>query len=323
MSDQPNQGVEDLAELLSDDPIKETEELEEDEHTSDDDGQLEDDEDADDEDEADEPDDEEEQAKGEKFKLTVKNEQGEDEEKELTLEELAEGYMLSSDYTRKRQSDAATEQQRQTEYLSNTQRVHQQSAEQIEQLKAFVVNQVSPQLQQLTPQLAQTDPALYIQLQAEQQQAQQTLQQLDQVKRQSLEQASQAENAARTQRLDSNREYLQSHVPEYGKPEYQDKIMNFAEKTYGISKSDLMFLTNAPAFKEGGILDSGVVVHLLNDAMKYRNLETQKPIQMKKVKSAPKVIRPNAPQPKNRTRNKEASNRLAKFGRVEDLAEFL
>ena len=132
MSDQPDEGVQDLADAFSEDPIEEIEELkEEDEQVDDEDGQPEE-EDEDEESEADEEETEPEEeatSDGEKFKLTVKNERGEDEEKELTLEELAEGYMLSSDYTRKRQAEAETVRQKEVEYQNAFIQTQTQSAD--------------------------------------------------------------------------------------------------------------------------------------------------------------------------------------------------
>lgn len=316
-NNQPDQGVEDLAALLSDDPIEELEddELEDEQLDDDDEGQLEDDDEAELEDEA-EPEQE-----AEKYAVTVKNENGEDEQKELTLEELAQGYMLNSDYTRKRQAEAETLRQKEYEYQSAVVRVQNESANQIEQLKNFVIQSVAPQLQELTPQLAQTDPAKWVELNAMQQSVQSMLGQLDQTKSQYEAQSTQYELQGRQQFLQNAKEYLNATVPKYSDPEFNKQITEFAGKTYGIKAQDLNFLTSAPIFKDGGVLDSGKFIHILHDAMKYNEMKSQKPIQMQKVKSAPKVIKPKAPQPKQR--NRDAARRLAKHGRIEDLAEFL
>lgn len=330
MNDQADMAVEELAEALDDDPTMETDELEEDEQTSDQEGQLDEDDEADDDAEQDEDEDDEGEEESEpepsdvdqKFKLTVKNDKGEDEDVELTLSELASGYMRDSDYTRKRQVEAETLRQKEAEYQSAVIQTQQQSVEAIDQLKALVIQSAAPELAELTPQLAAQDPSRYVELQAKHDSVQQTLMQLDQTKQQTELQSQQVEMQARGQGQELDRAYIAEKIPEFTEDGYQDKAVAFAEKTYGITANDLAFLTSRPVFKDGGLLDGGKFVHMLNDAMKFHNLETQKPIQMKKVKSAPKVIKPNAPRPK-RNRNREAEKRLKKFGRVEDLAALL
>jgi len=329
-NDQPSIGVADLADALADDPI-ETDEL--DNEPDDDEGQQKGDVEADEPEEAEdleeEPEEEveeeaeepEAEAESEKYQVTIKNSQGEDETQELTLNDLAEGYMKGSDYSRKTQQAAADARAMQQEYTNATQEIHTQSAKQIQQLREYVIQSISPQLQEFTPQLAQTDPAKYVELQALQTHAQQQIATLDQFQAQANEQASQAEMAARYEQEERSRETLQAHVPDYGTPEYQDKVMKFANDAYGISQEDLQFLSSSPVFKDGGILDSGAVIRVINDAMQFRALESQKPIQMKKVKSAPRVIKPKAPKPKSRSR--AAERRFKKTGSIADFAATL
>lgn len=260
-------------------------------------------------------------AEPERYRVTVKNERGEDEEKDLSLEELAEGYMLSADYTRKRQAEA--EQTRQIQYQAHqaiaTERAN--AAESIGQLQQLVLQRIAPELNQLTPQLAQTDPAEYVRLQALQAEVSQLMHGLDRQRGAYLQQAEQIEAQTRQQFLESQRSYVQSNVPDYGKTEFNGKLVEFAASAYGVPKDVIGYLANAPVFKDGQVFDSGRFIHVLNDAMQWRNLQQQKPTQMKKVAAAPKVIKPAAPQPKQR--NAEAAKRLKQSGRVEDLASFL
>lgn len=260
-------------------------------------------------------------AEPERYRVTVKNDRGEDEERELSLSELAEGYMLNADYTRKRQADA--EQARQVQYqAAQTVAAEQQRvAESIGQLQQLVVQRIAPDLAQLTPQLAQTDPAEYVRLQAMQVELSQLMQGLEAQKTAHTQQAEQVEAQQRQQMLEADKAYLSQVVPEFGKPEFASKLLDFASATYGLPKESIVYLANRPVFKDGAVLDSGRVIQILNDAMQWRTLQQQKPAQMKKVAAAPKVIKPAAPQPKNR--GGELTKRLQSTGRVEDLASFL
>lgn len=288
-----------------------------------DDGQVTDQEEQLEEQEAeDQVDPEEEQAaEPERYRVTVKNDRGEDEEKDLSLEELAEGYMLNADYTRKRQAEA--EQIRQVEFQAH-QAIAQErhnAAEAIGQLQQFVLQSIAPELNQLTPQLAQSDPAEYVRLQAMQQQVGQLMQNLNAQKGAYMQQAEQVEAQTRQQLLESDKTYLAQTVPEFGKGDFANKLLDFATTTYGVPKEEVAYLANRPIFKDGRVLDSGRVIQILNDAMQWRTLQKQKPAQMQKVAAAPKVIKPAAPQPKNR--GGELTKRLQQSGSVRDLANLL
>jgi hypothetical protein len=260
-----------------------------------------------------------------KFKTEVVNERGEKEVKELTVKELQEGQMLRSDYHHKRQIEANETRKAQQQYYGAIEQTTKQTVEVIDQLKAFVIQSVAPDLQNLTPQLAMNDPAEYVRLDAAYKQTQQTLAQLDAHRSEAEAQQKQSEaesyQYARAGVLSLANDYLGKVAPETLKPEYREKAITFAAKTYGISASDAAFLADAPEFKQGGVFDSGKFVHILNDAMKYHAMQANKPIQMNKVAQAPKTIRPQS-QPQA-PKNAKTADRLAKLGRVEDFAAFL
>lgn len=257
----------------------------------------------------------------ERYRVTVKNERGEDEEKDLTLEELAQGYMLNADYTRKRQADAEQARHAQIQAAQAVAQEQQRVAESIGQLQQLVMQSIAPELANLTPQLAQTDPAEYVRLQAMQAHYSQLMQSLNAQKSAYQQQVEQVEAQQRQQMLEADKAYLSQAVPEFGKPEFASKLLEFASTTYGVPKEEIAYLANRPTFKDGRVLDSGRVIQILNDAMQWRTLQQQKPAQMQKVTAAPKAIKPAAPQPKNR--GGEMTKRLKATGRVEDLAAFL
>lgn len=255
------------------------------------------------------------------FKITVKGDSGEDEEKEVTLDELAKGYMLQADYTRKTQAiarEAAEAEQKYTKALTEAQ---QSAIEKINQLQELVIRQVSPELNGVDwVELSVQDPARFVQLQAKQQQLGNTYQALEQQKTQ-LQQAQEQEKAkAVDQAVKQSNELLSKSLKDYS-DEKVGKLLQDVEKHVGWKARDLSALTKSMA--EAGLPPEslGKLLLLAGDAIQFRQLQTTKAATLKKVAVAPKVIKPSAPQPK--TTNKAALDRLKKTGRAEDLAAFL
>jgi hypothetical protein len=244
-----------------------------------------------------------------KFRVKVKNDQGEDEERDLTLEELAAGYMQSADYTRKTQAVAAEIKQREEQYFQAVQQTTQQAQQQLAALQNFVLAAAAPDLQNVNwQQLAMEDPARYVQLQARQQQLSQVLGHI-QAENQKLEQ--QREATAQQQREQAIRhslDYLSREIPGFNLEKERQGLFDTGRK-YGFNDAEL-----------AGVID-GRMLHVLRDAMQWRQLQTQKPKALQKVAEAPKVIKPAAPQP--RKQNQSAAERLKKTGRAEELVNFL
>lgn len=247
-------------------------------------------------------------AVSQKFRVKVKSDTGEDEERDLTLEELAAGYMQSADYTRKTQAAAAQEKQRQEQFFQAVHHTSEQARTQLRALHQMAIAAAAPELQELTPQLAATDPARYVQLQAKQQQLQSVLAQLAQQDQQLQQQQQAAVQAQRDQALKQSLEYLTKEIPGFNLQKEAPKLKDAGSK-YGFSQQELDAVTD------------GRFVHLLHDAMKWRDLQTQKPKALQKVADAPKVIKPAAPQPKRD--NQAALDRLKRTGRASELVNFL
>lgn len=315
MSDRPDEGVsiDDLADTLQD-ILADDLEINEDESE-----RLEG------EEEAPEADEGQESDADVKIRLKIKSEGGTESEEELTPKEIAEAVEISRDYHKKRQVEANEVRKAQQQYYGAVEQNTKQTVEVIDQLKAFVLQSVAPDLQNLTPQLAMSDPAEYVRLDAAYKQTQQTLAQLDahrnEVEAQQKQAETEAYQYARAGILTAANEYLGKVAPETLKSDYRDKALAFVYKTYGISQNDAAFLADAPEFKQGGVFDSGKFVHILNDAMKYHALQANKPIQMNKVAQAPKTMKPQS-RPAI-AKNEKLASRLQKYGRAEDLAAFL
>jgi nicotinamide mononucleotide adenylyltransferase len=223
--------------------------------------------------------------------------------------ELKEALLRQSDYTKKTQEVAeqrkAVEQRAQA--LQQQEQLLSQSFEKRVELAALQ-KQLSQYDQIDWQELADNDPAratkLNIAYQQLQRQAQLKVQELQQAHTQNEQLTAQQ----RQQMLVQAQGDLKARIPTFN-AETAEKIKT-AARDYGISDSEL-----------NQVIDPRYV-HVLHDAMQWRALQAAKPKAMQKVAEAPKVMKPQAVQPKPRT-NQAASERLAKHGRMEDLAAFL
>ena len=102
---------------------------------------------------------------------------------------------------------------------------------------------------------------------------------------------------------------LRARLPDFG-PQTAEQIRKTAQEHYGLKAEEL-----------DGLIDARHV-HILHDAMKWRELQAKQPQAMRKVAEAAPAIKPQAAQQKPRT-NQAAYDRLKKNGRVEDLAALL
>jgi hypothetical protein len=255
------------------------------------------------------PQEEDKPAVDQKFRVKIKNEAGEDEDRDLSLEELAAGYMQSADYTRKAQALAAERKQQQDEVQQAVSQVRQQAVQRLEALESVVMQAAAPELQNVNwLQLSRDDPARFVQLQAQAQQLNSTLgaiqaekQRLEQERQQSIQQQ-------REQSIKNSLDYLSKEIPGFNLKEAVPRLRETGKK-YGFSDEELSHITD------------GRAIHLLHDAMKWRELQTAKPKALQKVADAPKVVKPAAPQPKKP--NQAALQRLKATGRASELVNFL
>ena len=141
--------------------------------------------------------------------------------------------------------------------------------------------------------------------------AYQTLQREAQAKyaelQQSQGQVQQLTETQRQQMLAEAQQELKARLPDFG-PQTAEQIRKAAQE-YGITTEELDSLIDPRH------------VHVLHDAMKWRELQAKKPNAMQRVAQAAPAIKPQAAQP--RKTNQAALDRLKKNGRVEDLASFL
>lgn len=260
--------------------------------------------------EAQEPEQQEESPSvSQKFRVKVKSDDGQDEERDLSLEELAAGYMLQADYTRKTQATAAQEKQRQEQVIEAIQQTTQQARQQLAALQQFVMASVAPELNGVNwVQLAQEDPARYVQLQAKAQQVHQTLGQIQAQDNQLKQQEHEALKQRREQAHKHSLDYLSKEIPGFNLEKDGPRLSQLASKL-GYSGKELEEISDHR------------FITLLHQAAKWQELQTAKPKAMQKVADAPKVVKPSAPQP--RKTNQAAMDRLKKTGRPSELVNFL
>ena len=301
MADQANQAVEDPQDALMgalDDAPEQGEQPEGDEQIEDEGEQAEE-----------EGEQEEKPAVSQKFRVKVKNDAGDDEERDLSLEELAAGYMQSADYTRKTQAAAAQEKEREQQFHQAVQQTTQQAQQQLAALQNFVMAAAAPDLQNVNwQQMAMEDPARYVQLQARQQQLSQVLGHIQAESQKIQQQQEAAAERQREQAVRHSLEYLSREIPGFNLEKERQGLFDTGRK-YGFNDGEL-----------ANVID-GRMLHVLRDAMQWRQLQTQKPKALQKVAEAPKVIKPAAPQPKKP--NQSSLDRLKKTGRAEELVNFL
>lgn len=259
--------------------------------------------------EAPEEDDDESPKVEQKFRVKIKDADGADVDRDLSLEELAQGYMQSADYTRKTQAAAAQEKQRQEQFYEAVDHTSKQSQQQLAALEQMVMATAAPEFQNVNwQQLAMEDPARYVQLQARQQQLQQVIGHLRQQGQQAEQQRQAVEGQRREQAMRHSIDYLSREIPGFNL-EKESKALKEVGRQYGLSDAEL-----------SGITD-GRFVHMLHDAAQWRKAQAGKPKVMAKVAEAPRVIKPAAPQP--RKTNQASLERLKSTGRASELINFL
>lgn len=224
--------------------------------------------------------------------------------------ELKDMVLMHKDYTQKTQ--AVAEQRRAVEERA-------QALEQREQAlgasfeKAIEFRLVQDKLAQFEAldwnELIEANPVQAQKLTIAYQQAQREAQAKLAELQQSQAQVQQLTEHQRQQMLAEAVKELHARLPDFG-PQIEQQIRKTAQEHYGLKAEEL-----------DGLIDARHV-HILHDAMKWRELQAKQPQAMRKVAEAAPAIKPQAAQQKPRT-NQAALDRLKRNGRQEDLAALL
>ena len=309
----------DLASFLGDTPDAESpdEDMEHDE--SDDstaEGDTEDEEsDGQEESDDDESDDEEAEdtpAPERKLKVTVKGDDGTDQEIEVDEAEVVKGYQRQADYTRKTQELAQREHQAVEILKAKHDEFAQDYLSKAEASRAAIVQLAGLRGEDEMAQLAQSDPAAWVAENQRRQSIVAVLGHLDQqisAERQEIERRqAEAMQQARSEMFQRSWAELQKDGIDREK---LAKAYSDVSKAYGFSGDEL-----------AQVLDHRQVRVML-DALAYRQLKEQKAVVQKKVDAAPKLPQKATPTVKDR-KSQQLEGRF-KGGRAKlgDLASYL
>lgn len=244
--------------------------------------------------------------------------EGEDDGEEVEYEgkaykvpkELKEALLRQSDYTQKTQAVAEQRKamEERAQALEARERVMTATFD-----KAVAVREVQSKLKQFEnidwQALVDNDPVEATRLNIAYQQLQREAQAKGAELHQAQLQAQQLSQEMDQQTLAHETQELKQRIPNFGKAD-SERIMKNLD-AYGLTEQEKKMAMFSAKF-----------VHILHDAAIGREYQTSgKTKTLQKVVEAPKVIKPQAAQPKPK-QNQAALDRLKQNGRVEDLAKF-
>jgi hypothetical protein len=234
--------------------------------------------------------------------------------KQVTLDELRRGYSGQAFIQQGMEQLAEARKAMQSEYQTL-----QSERQRIAEVMGSVQNG-----QGITPpkppakELLTTDPIGYMQAKveydeqvAQYQRVQAQYQQIQQQERQRTEAQHQAY-------LQQQLQILQQAVPEFADPKkapaYRDKILQAGQNYYGIDPQELSAIADAR------------YLSVLNDAMKYRQIQEARGEVDQKAQNARPVVKPGVKRNERSSQQKKArevASRMRQTGSVDDVAKFL
>lgn len=312
----PEAGLADLASFLSDTPEREPDEealnAESPPHEDTEDDaktQQEEDEDADEEPSEDE---DAPPAPERKVKVAIKGDDGEEQELEVSEEELVKGYHRQQDYTKKTQALAERENQAVEFLKAKHDEFRQQYLSQAELARAAVTSMAGIKTEAELAELANSDPAAWVAESQRQKEIFNYLNHLDQQINGERQRASQEQTERQAQTLQEQyqKAWTVLSKEKIDKPALA-KIYTDAKKVYGFTDEEL-----------GGVYDARLVM-ALRDAAAYQELKSKRAEVTKKAVDAPRV--PNKQATTANERRQQKLNDRFKGGRAKlsDLAELL
>jgi len=234
------------------------------------------------------------------------------EDREVTEQELIEGYQLGADYTKKTQklSDERKAVEAERAKIQEATKLRDQYAQRLQMMEQFLHQQNQGENLEA---LKESDPIGYAVKVAEMSQREKQLAVLQQ-EQQRIAQQQQAEQSERLQyHLAEESQKLSSVIPGYANPKEGDSIRKDIReyaKSIGWSDKEL-----------AGLYDSRAVLSLYH-GMKYAKLQSNKPSIAKKVEAAPKMLKAGTSMPRNSEaeQNQKLRAKLQQTGKVRDAA---
>lgn len=247
------------------------------------------------------------------IKVTIKDDDGKDQEVELPVDEVRSGYMRHADYTRKTQA-LAKERAAIPQKLAESERAVTEArtgfTQALQNLEAFVVYAAAPELGNVDwNRLAVENPGEHVRLTQRANQINATLTQIRNHQTELAKQAQEQHQKAMKQAALDAREALNREIPGGWNDDLYSKITKGAINHYGFTPEEF-----------GTIVDARTIL-MANDALKYRELVSGKPIAQQKVAKAPLAVKPGAaptPADKRQSLVEKARETARKSGSVED-----
>lgn len=247
-----------------------------------------------------------------KLKVTVKGDDGTDQEIEVDEAEVVKGYQRQADYTRKTQELAQREHQAVEILKAKHDEFAQDYLSKAEASRAAIVQLAGLKGEDEMAQLAQSDPAAWVAENQRRQSIVAVLGQLDQqisAERQEIERRQvEAMQQARSEMFQRTWAELQKDGIDREK---LGKAYSDVSKTYGFSSDEL-----------AQVLDHRQVRVML-DALAYRQLKEQKAVVQKKVDAAPKLPQKATPTVKDRKSQQLEGRFKGGRAKLNDLASYL
>ena len=234
------------------------------------------------------------------------------EEKEVTLEELMQGYQLGADYTKKTQELAENRKavEAEAKAILEAKQVRDTYAQRLQSIEQFLTQgQDSPED---LADMKENDPIGYAVKVAELTEKKEQLAQI-RAEQQRIAQQQQAEQQQSVAQLvQQEAQKLSQVLPEFSDPtkgeQIRNEIRNYG-KSVGFNDQEL-----------SQVYDSRHVL-MLHKAMMYDKLQKSKPAVNKKVAQAPKMVKSGTKVKEgNRDIRKQQLNKLKQTGKVRDAA---
>ena len=234
------------------------------------------------------------------------------EEKEVTLEELMQGYQLGADYTKKTQELAENRKAVEAEAraIIEAKQVRDTYAQRLQAIEQFLTS--GQESSEDLVYMKENDPIGYAVRVAEMTEKKEQLAQVraEQERIAQQQQAEQQQNMSRHVQQEAQK--LSQVLPEFSDPtkgeQIRNEIRNYG-KSVGFSDNEL-----------SQVYDSRHVL-MLHKAMMYDKLQKSKPAVNKKVAQAPKMVKSGTKVKEgNRDIRKQQLNKLKQTGKVRDAA---
>jgi hypothetical protein len=229
-----------------------------------------------------EPEAEEEVEQPRKHKLTVKAEDGSDQEVEVDDEELKKGYMMERAFRMKTAQLARERESLQSKIKAEVEPKLKEYEEKLTMAEQAIWHTLAPEIQNTDwNKLAEENPAEWAKRYQHVQNVNSKLAQI-QAEKKKVEEARQQETQSQLKKAaEESVERLKEDIPGWNNDLY-GKILKAGVEMYGFKAEEVNAITDHRAIKA------------LHDAMQYQALKAKPLVEKRQTPSAPKVVKPGA-----------------------------